>query len=172
MVGIELNGTEVFPFGHGPVPLIVLRDDGAGDMRIGELTIKLNSPARSGQGPGHGFIGRDLAVMAADQCVRFGEPSVCLSVALVFGDRQIEVLDGAPEIFRCALVPEIKAAQIKIMRIQELIWNCKGWFSGAIMYRTSPTSVAATGSPAAIASRMEIGICSVSEDSANRSKCA
>ena len=44
-------------------------------------------------------------------------------------------------------------------------------FSGATIAYTSPTPVATTGSPAAIASINAIGNCSLSDDSAKTSKC-
>ena len=45
-------------------------------------------------------------------------------------------------------------------------------FSAATIVRTSPTSVATTGRPLAIASITDSGICSVSEVSANKSNPA
>ena len=48
VVGIEFDGTAILLFGGTPIPVVILRDDGQGDMGFREVVIQLDGGLSGG----------------------------------------------------------------------------------------------------------------------------
>ena len=82
-----------------------------------------------------------------------------------FGARSVGGAEGGPQISSAP-----RGRRVHRPRRRPRAQRHRGGWPASSMAATSPTSVAATGSPDDVASSTESGICSVSEDSAKMSK--